>query len=73
MFSLNYNKGQRCFIKPLLCQEGFCNECVIYLEKLEDKVASVIDKISIIEHTKPDNLVAGYNPTVVPSNSNIIA
>jgi hypothetical protein len=58
MLSLNYNKGQRCFIKPLLCQEGFCNECVIYLEKLEHKVTSVIDKISIVEHQNFDPSLA---------------
>jgi len=61
MLSLNYNKGQRCFIKPLLCQEGFCNECVIYLEKLEDKVTRVMDKISVLEHQKADPGLVEYD------------
>ena len=25
-------KGQPCDIKPILCQEGWCNECQIYLD-----------------------------------------
>jgi hypothetical protein len=45
---------------------------VIYLEKLEDKVAGVVKKISIIEHPKNDILISEYR-TVVPSNSNIVA
>lgn len=25
-------KGQQCDIKPILCQEGFCQDCQIYLD-----------------------------------------
>lgn len=33
MLNLEYHKGQPCVFKPLLCQEGFCCECIIYLEQ----------------------------------------
>ena len=28
-----YHKGYPCVFKPILCQEGFCSECAIYLGK----------------------------------------
>ncbi len=61
MVGINFYKGQQCFIKPLLCQEGFCNECAIYLEKLEDKVTRVLSKISIVERQKADTSLAEYD------------
>ncbi len=33
MLDVENHKGQPCVVKPLLCQEGFCSECFIYLEK----------------------------------------
>jgi hypothetical protein len=64
MPSLKNYKGQWCFIKPMICQEGFCSECNVYLKisrvftsSLEEKVngvAGVIDKILINERRHND-------------------
>ena len=27
------HKGQPCWIKPITCQEGYCSECQIYLDR----------------------------------------
>ena len=29
---LDNHKGQQCLLKPIICQEGFCSGCMIYLE-----------------------------------------
>jgi len=29
------NKGMMCPFKPILCQEGYCHECQIYLDWLK--------------------------------------
>lgn len=36
---LENNKGLMCPFKPILCEEGYCHECQIYLDwlKLEKK------------------------------------
>lgn len=26
------HKGEACWIKPITCQEGYCNDCQIYLD-----------------------------------------
>ena len=44
MLNLEYHKGQPCVFKPLLCQEGFCNECIICLEQSSRIVASTIEQ-----------------------------
>ncbi len=41
-----YFKGQTCIFKNILCQEGFCSECMIYLEKPQVIAFSIKDKIS---------------------------
>ena len=33
MLNLECHKGQPCNLKPIFCQEGFCSECIIYLEQ----------------------------------------
>jgi hypothetical protein len=33
MLNLEYHKGDLCVSKPILCQEGFCSECIIHLEQ----------------------------------------
>jgi hypothetical protein len=49
MQSLKYRKGQPCRIKPILCEEGFCSECNIYLEHasksklLADRLFSTVE------------------------------
>ena len=37
---LENNKGLMCPFKPILCEEGYCRECQIYLDwlKLEKKL-----------------------------------
>ncbi len=35
-------KGQACPYKFLLCQEGFCNDCQIYLDFKEHKVEKAV-------------------------------
>ncbi len=29
-------KGQRCPYKPIICQEGHCQDCLIYLARTRD-------------------------------------
>ena len=48
-------KGRWCFITPIICQKGFCRECMIYLkisrvftsslEENVDPVGNVLNKI----------------------------
>lgn len=33
VLNLEYHKGELCTINSKLCQEGFCSECIIYLER----------------------------------------
>ena len=30
MLGLDYKKGQICSREPIICQEGYCSECLIY-------------------------------------------
>lgn len=30
---MEYHKGEPCWIKPILCQEGYCSGCCIYQEE----------------------------------------
>ena len=31
--NVEYHKGYPCVYKAILCQEGYCSDCAIYLEK----------------------------------------
>jgi len=31
--NMDYQKGYTCVYKLILCQEGYCSDCAIYLEK----------------------------------------
>ena len=31
--NMDYHKGYPCVYKAILCQEGYCSDCGIYLEK----------------------------------------
>jgi hypothetical protein len=42
MVNLEYHKGQLCSYGPILCQEGFCSECIIFLEKVPNAVSRYI-------------------------------
>ena len=33
---VDYHKGYPCVYKAILCQEGYCSNCAIYLEKSQD-------------------------------------
>jgi hypothetical protein len=33
MLNLEYHKGELCVLRPMLCQEGLCSGCIIYLEQ----------------------------------------
>ena len=33
MLNLEFHKGQPCVYKSLLCQEGYCSECIICFEE----------------------------------------
>lgn len=33
MINLAYHKGEFCQINSILCQEGYCSECMIYMER----------------------------------------
>lgn len=37
----NYHKGSNCFYKPILCQEGWCSNCIIYRENAIETSLSV--------------------------------
>lgn len=30
---VEYHKGYPCVYSPILCQEGYCSDCAVYLEK----------------------------------------
>jgi hypothetical protein len=44
MLNLEYHKGQPCVFKPLLCQEGYCSECIICLEQSVEITPPIIEK-----------------------------
>ena len=44
MLNLEYHKGQPCVFKPILCQEGFCSECIIGLEQSSQIKSSIIEE-----------------------------
>ncbi len=33
MVNLEYHKGEFCAYGSVLCQEGYCSECIIYFER----------------------------------------
>jgi hypothetical protein len=33
MLNLEYHKGQPCMFSASVCQEGFCSECIISIER----------------------------------------
>jgi|WetSurMetagenome_2_1015567.scaffolds.fasta_scaffold83399_3 hypothetical protein len=33
MPNIEYHKGHLCICQPMVCQEGFCPECMIYHEQ----------------------------------------
>ena len=41
---LESNKGLMCPFKTILCEEGYCRECQIYLDWLKLKKAKGIDR-----------------------------
>jgi hypothetical protein len=34
MPDLEYHKGHLCICQPILCQEGFCQDCMIHREQI---------------------------------------
>ena len=40
------HKGQPCLYKKMLCQEGFCSECQIYIEAMKrvEKLIGDVDE-----------------------------
>lgn len=34
MTNQEYHKGESCLFSSVLCQEGYCSGCMIYLEKI---------------------------------------
>ena len=41
------NKGLACPFKPVLCEEGYCHDCQIYLDwqKVEEKIVMCLSKV----------------------------
>jgi hypothetical protein len=33
---IEYHRGEPCVYKPLLCQEGYCSNCEIYMNQQND-------------------------------------
>lgn len=34
MINQEYHKGEGCLFSSILCQEGYCSDCMLYLEKI---------------------------------------
>jgi hypothetical protein len=69
------NKGLMCPFKAILCEEGYCCECQIYLDWLKLKrKASGVDRSSYVAKYKVLRLHKGklHGPTwIVPNSENI--
>ena len=56
MVNIEYHKGQLCSFKPLLCQEGFCAECIISHEHHLQKTPTFVkENTQITSKTKINN------------------
>jgi hypothetical protein len=61
-----YLKGQRCIFKQILCQEGFCSQCMIYLEKPQVIASEMEHKVirikgifeNILTNEKPQSVIS---------------
>jgi len=42
---LNYHKGQKCILSSIYCQEGYCEDCIIQKEKIENENKQFYPKI----------------------------
>ena len=49
MQGLENCKGQWCFIKPIICQKGFCSECNIYLNIFHVFTSSLEEKANHVK------------------------
>jgi hypothetical protein len=49
MVNPEYHKGQSCAYREILCQEGFCSECIIYLEQLPQTLSAPILENNLFE------------------------
>jgi hypothetical protein len=72
MPNMGYFKGQTCMLKPILCQEGFCSNCFIYLEKPQIIMSSIKGTVSHLTHVL-GNVLTIENPqnTTASSKQNL--
>ena len=47
--NIEYHKGYPCVFKAILCQEGYCSDCAIYLEETQDWVNEETSIKNIVE------------------------
>lgn len=57
MPGLENSKGRWCFVKPMICQEGFCHECNIYL-KISDLFTSMLEEKTNFVKDALDKVIA---------------
>jgi hypothetical protein len=46
MLNTQYHKGRRCMHEVILCQEGYCSECIIYLNHASYKNPETKEQIN---------------------------
>jgi hypothetical protein len=53
MSEFDYHKGQTCSREPIICQEGFCSDCIIYQGNSWLKNPKVAELVPKTESPKP--------------------
>jgi hypothetical protein len=41
MINEDFHKGERCLFSAQMCQEGYCSECIIFMDRLAELEESV--------------------------------
>ena len=59
MVNLEYHKGELCAHSAILCQEGFCSECIIFLEKRQKATPRFIKIKSPVKLNIASNITIG--------------
>jgi len=58
---VEYHKGYPCVYKPILCQEGYCSDCAVYLEKSRGR-AWVDEEIDVGNPNKVTRAKSAVSP-----------
>ena len=67
MMHVEYHKGYPCVYKPILCQEGYCSDCAVYLEKSRGRawVNEETDMVDLSKVKRAKFAVSAHEPAVV--------